>query len=264
MSYKTEISDKVKDLLNSVPGLDCTGCWGDCCVSPTMTLVEFIYMMESGKEIFGEPTFKNFLEKPRIEHKIYVGNSHCRFQDLDDGKCLIYPGRALACRLHGHDALRAFESKEMVFCDRNPDKDQSLTQDLLNSMIHSVRELADQIEIAYEEPYFMLSLNLECWIDFYYNESISVHRNPLKYMYDYLHENLRLPELEKPTRHTTLSGKLNTIDKLFDAINSGDGYTMITLLNALISDFPSSGSYWIDEAKQYKKVILEQFPELLN
>ncbi|MGL1903542.1 MAG: YkgJ family cysteine cluster protein [Fibrobacterales bacterium] len=262
MSYPKDIKPKLQNLLDSVPSLDCTGCWGDCCVCPTMTLVEFINMMLHGKELFGEEGLRNYILKPRIEHTIYVGNSHCRFQNMDHGRCEIYPGRALACRLHGHDALRVFESKEMVFCDRNPDVHKNLTNNKLEGMLTVIRELADKANIDYSEPYFMMSLNLEGWIDFYYQPELSERRPQLLNMYQFMRENLELPVLDKAPKHTTLAGKLKTIDTFFTALNGGDATLLVSLLNSLISDFPSSGSYFIDEAKQYKKVITEQFPEL--
>ncbi len=264
MSYDKDIKQKLVTLLDSVPGLDCTGCWGDCCVCPTMTLVEFINMMRSGLELFGEPGLKEFILKPRIEHIKYVGNSHCRFQHMESGKCLIYPGRALACRLHGHDALRVFESKEMVFCDRNPDVYKELTDDRFEKVLTSISALADAAHVQYDDPYFMMSLNLECWIDFYYQPELSADRPQLKQMYDYLNNSLTLPLLERPPRHTTLGGTLNTVDRFFKALETGNALLMNSILDSLINDFPSTGSYFMDEARQYKKVILEQFPELGN
>jgi Fe-S-cluster containining protein len=240
---------KLNKIYDSLPSLDCTGCWGECCVSPTMTAPEFILMMNTLLKMYPQEKVKEYLMAPSREHKFWEGNHYCRFQNEENGRCEVYPGRALACRLHGHEALRAFEDPDMVFCDKNPDKTQALKQDHLNGHLSTMRDVLDSLPIKYEAPWFLASMNLDCWLDFYFEKNISDGRLELEALHDFILKRLELPAVSFKLT-TTLKGKINHIEKAYYFIQEEKFDQALKCFIELESDFPSTGSYFLEEAKQ--------------
>lgn len=241
---------------NTLPGLQCGECWGECCVSPTMTAIEFIYMMHGAMETLTHQRLLAFLTEPVKEHLFYQGNAHCRFQDMENGRCQNYDHRALACRLHGHEALRVYQTEEMEFCDKKPDHKQDLKKSGLDERLELIRLYNDQLNIPYSEPWYLCSFNLEGWLDFYYNPSLSEQRADLASLYETLHKELTLPEITNRMQLTTLGGLFNVIETLYMAIEQGDGNLALKCLNSILNDFPSTGSYYLEEAEQMKTILL--------
>lgn len=261
MLQREEIEALITKAYASVPSLDCAGCVGDCCVSPTMTAPEFVRMMHFAKENFGEQ-LANILSKPSREHLLYADNAFCRFQAAN-GMCANYQGRALACRLHGHEAMRNFASAGTEFCVKSPAGNHAMQAEQVEEAIEAIREALELSGITYSTPYFLLSLNLECWLDFAYHPEWSSNRPSLFPLRKYLDEHLELPALFPIPTHTTLLGKLNCIDKLFAAIESGESELFLQLVHELENDFPSCGSYFIEEAKAMEQMVLQP-PESLE
>lgn len=241
---------------NTLPPLQCGECWGECCVSPTMTAIEFIYMMLGAQETQTQEQLSKFLFAPVQEHLFYSGNAHCRYQDRETGRCQNYQHRAMACRLHGHEALRAYQREELEFCDKKPDHFLKLKKDGLDERLELIRLYNEQLQIPYGEPWYFCSLNLESWLDFYYSPRLSENRPELKHIYDTLHEMVQLPGQDQRPMLTTLEGHLNTVETLYMAIEQGDGDLVLNCLNSIIQDFPSTGSYYMDEAQQLKDILL--------
>lgn len=238
-----------------VPGLDCSGCPGDCCVSPTMTAPEFVLMMREALQILGAQTLQQLLTMPAREHFQYSYNAFCRFQ-AEHGLCINYTGRALACRLHGHEALRAFASPEMEFCERHPAGYDTLQPEEAQKLVDQVQTVLQDAALIYQEPYYLISLNLECWIDFFYHPEWAQNRPTLHHTRRYLDDLLTQMPSVTPTHHTTLGGKLNLIDKLHQAIQENNGMVVQELLQSLQFDFPSCASYYVEEARHMEQIFL--------
>jgi Fe-S-cluster containining protein len=245
---------KLQQTYESLPSLDCGNCSGDCCVSPTMTAPEFVLMMQAACQLFTEQEFIAWLKKPVLEHLNYPGNHHCRFQDTDSGRCKVYPGRAMACRLFGHEALRHFENADMEFCAKEPGNRFALSKDHLENIFETIQTIHHNCDLYYGEPYFLMSLHLDAWIDFYYAPNLVTNRPSLASLRHFLDTELHLPPINH-SGHTTLPGKLKTIDLLFHYINHGDKTQCLETLESLLNDFPSVGSYYHDEAKQILQML---------
>ena len=249
------------DIYSNIPGLKCDGCWGECCVSPTLTLAEFVYMMNHGEQDLKPEEFKNFLSLPLQEHLFYTGNAHCRFQDKKNGRCQNYNGRAASCRIHGHNAMKHFKVANMEYCDIGQDPSGELKPQGLQVIFDEIAKINHASAESYVEPYYLMSLNLEGWIDFYYQTEISTNRPQLLRIHNILVENLNLPKL-KLNPHTTLAGKLNTIDNMYEAFADGDALLVQELLQSTKVNFPSVGSYFQEEASYLLDMVENKINEL--
>lgn len=258
----SDYSSKLNSMYNSLPSLDCRDCWGDCCVSPTMTAPEFALMMQEAQKLFNASELVAFLKKPLVEHQIYTGNQYCRFQDLQNGRCQVYPGRAMACRLHGHEALRKFETEDMEFCAREPGNRHALGDKAFQDILAGVEAVNSDNNVFYCEPYFLFSLNLDCWLDFFMHPEYAENRPTLQPLQLFLQR--ELPELFKLLQqnqfppHTTLGGQLKTIDLMFDAISINRIDLVEERIHSLLYDFPSTGTYYLIEAKQILELFQKQ------
>lgn len=262
MLQQEAIESLIAKAYASVPGLNCADCVGDCCVSPTMTAPEFVRMMHYAQIHFGDK-LAGILSQPSREHLLYADNAFCRFQ-AQGGMCANYEGRALACRLHGHEAMRNFAAAGTEFCARSPAGNHAMPPQQVEHAIESIREVLALADIPYTSPYFLLSLNLECWLDFAYHAEWCDGRPSLLPTRTYLDRYLELPPLSPAPQHTTLHGKLKAIDKLFAAIESGDAEEFATHIRELQTDFPSCGSYYLEEAKALEEMAFQQTCESLN
>lgn len=252
MSANPDFFASIKDSYQGVPSLACVGCKGECCVSPTMTAAEFVIMMQYLQDHWDEKDWVQILSSPSIEHAHWHGNSYCRFQDRDSGFCIVYPGRAMACRLHGHKALHAYETPESVFCEYEPDQERKLNLELLEQLVDPVREAVPVFGAPYEAPFYFVSLNLECWLDFYFHPEIAKDRPQLEQCWLDLRKHIRI-ECVSTLIRTTLAGKLNTIEKAFQAMIDGNLQVAHDLFGSLQTDFPSVGTYFITEAQLWQK-----------
>lgn len=251
----TPIEQLLEDAYQGVSGLDCSGCPGDCCVSPTMTAPEFVRIMHWAMENYSPALLQEMLLAPSREHFQYADNAFCRFQDAS-GLCTNYQGRALACRLHGHEAMRAFAESGTEFCTRNPAGNHALQPSTVSTLVDKIRQANVQANIPYEAPYYLMSLNLECWLDLAYHPELLDKRPELDPLRIYLQNHLRKPELPSPVpSHTALAGKLNTIDRLYLAIANEDRFQAIQLLESLKNDFPSCASYYVEEAIELMSML---------
>lgn len=262
MLQRADIENLIAKAYASVPGIDCSGCVGDCCVSPTLTAPEFVRMMHYAHQHFGEK-LAEILAQPSREHLLFADNAFCRFQ-LSNGMCGNYEGRALACRLHGHEAMREFASAGTEFCMKKPGGNHAMQSAKVESAIENIREALSLAGISYSTPYFLLSLNLECWLDFAYHPEWVANRPSLESTREYLDRYLDLPILSPAPLHTTLSGKLNAIDRLFEVIENGTSDEFSHIIHELLNDYPSCGSYYLEEAKALEQMNMQNPDDLLN
>lgn len=222
-----------------------------------MTAPEFVWMMLGAFACRSPEEWQSLVSAPSREHFSYAGNAHCRWQ-LTGGLCGNYFHRALSCRLHGHDALRALASDNTESCDLHPAGYLALSTNLLSKILAEVTQLNDDAGLPYSEPYFMQSLNLECWLDFMGHPSYSQGRESLQPLRAYLDRYLgQLPWPGQIHAHTTLSAKLGEIDKLYTAIAQGDGASVLRHLDSLESDYPSCATFWVTEARHFRQMLLE-------
>jgi Fe-S-cluster containining protein len=214
-------------------------------------------MMKFAKSHFSTDEFVGYLDSKIIEHPVHIGNAHCRFQDKESGNCQVYPGRGMACRLHGHEALRAFETEEMVFCDKKPDHDQKLTSPILEKKLETLRELNAHFGLSFEAPYYLVSINIESWIDLVYQTEITENRPALQKLKNTIINHCELPNIPNKKPITTLSGHLNQIDRIYTSLDKGDWQSALKLLESTHKEYPSTGSFFLEESSWLAQQISE-------
>lgn len=251
------LSETLDRLYSQVTGLGCQGCDGHCCVSPTMTAPEFVWMMLGAFTSRSQEEWQCAVSAPGREHFAYAGNAHCRWQ-LAGGLCGNYVHRALSCRLHGHDALRVLASDNTESCDLRPAGYLVMPTSALSQILDAITQINDDAGLPYAEPYYMQSLNLECWLDFMQHPAYSLNRETLQSLRAYLDRYLgQLPWPTQIHAHTTLGAKLDEIDRLYTAISQGDGANVLRHLDSLENDYPSCATFWVTEARHFRKMLLE-------
>jgi len=154
--------------------------------------------------------------------------------------------------------MREFSNSGTEFCDKNPSGNHAMQSSQVEPLVENIRQSLSLAGIAYECPYYLLSLNLECWLDFAYHPEWSEGRQSLQITRKYLDQFLELPVLTRIPQHTTLNAKLNAIDRLFSAIESEDCSLVTSILSELQNDYPSCGTYFDDEAKAMEQMFLQK------
>src|SRR3990172_6474656 len=112
MEYMSMTFNGLEELYAEVPGVPCTGC-GHCCVTPTVTLVEFVHLMKHVISQFNPEEVARLLTQKMKPHERFEGNYQCKFLS-PLGKCTVHPGRPLACRLHGLPVLEELDIPGLV------------------------------------------------------------------------------------------------------------------------------------------------------
>jgi Fe-S-cluster containining protein len=94
--------DKLRTVHKSIPNFDfdCKNCKNNCCVSPYISIIEFIYVVRY--------ILKNFKRSNEILNRDNGRNNDgilmCPFLN-NEKQCLIYPVRHYKCRMTGMDIL---------------------------------------------------------------------------------------------------------------------------------------------------------------
>jgi hypothetical protein len=247
-----DILSEIKSLYAALPEIGCTQC-GACCVSPACTLPEFIYVMDfCVKNIDDRRLARFLLASPRI-HGGHEGNLHCIF--LDNGRCLIHPGRAGACRLFGIPALDNMGIADMVSCAHKVTVvsgrgDEAFVRQWLDRLVG----LNKKLYAFNAEPYFVRGFNLECWLDVYFDPLLSMEVfSDLK---NILRENIDLRQFEAAyTPKTGLKEKVDKISILNAMVNIAEPSVVRELLLSIRNDYPFTGTYFFEEANTLLKSL---------
>lgn len=246
------IITKIESLYKKLPEVGCNGC-GLCCVSPTTTLAEFIYLFNYLENELNENEILNFILKPAKLHEEYEGNSHCIF--LDGKRCAIHPGRAGACRLFGIPSLKEMKIQNMEECRYNI-KVISGRGDLpyIESWLNELFEFENTLYPFGSEPYFVKGFNLHTWLDIIFDDSIDF--DVFKTIKDVIKENLKIFKYQSDyTLCTNIREKIDKIGILNSMIGIADAITLKKILLSIRDDYPLTGSYFYEEAQAYLKII---------
>lgn len=249
-----EIIKKVEALYNRLPEVGCTGC-GLCCVSPTSTLSEFIYLCDYLEKSFNDKEIIDFIKNPATLHEEYEGNSHCPF--LDGKRCAIHPGRAGACRLFGIPSLKNMGIKNMEEC-RYDISVISGRGDLpyIENWLDELFEFENTLYPFGVEPYFIKGFNIHSWFDIIFDDSIDF--DVFKTIKDVINKNTKISRFQKYyTLCTNIREKIDKIGILNSMISISDGETLKRLLISIRDDYPLTGTYFYEEAQAFINVIEE-------
>ncbi|MBF0429945.1 MAG: hypothetical protein HQK83_01595 [Fibrobacteria bacterium] len=259
MSPSIEINkinfEELQLIYDKIPGVPCiSGCMG-CCVSPNITLIEFIFLMRFLYAQCSKEEVLNFLTKRTLPNTQFEGNLHCRFQG-DNGFCTIHLGRGMACRLHGLPVIEELGVTNMENCTI---MEQGLLPKVhverVNGWLNKLLKLNQEIIPEYSEDFFhIVGLNIECWLDILFIDDITqdtlsqyqqVLRGSIPYKsYDFLY-----------SPHSEIKEKIDTITLLKLCIDLGDKTGVEASLKKLKTGYPTTGSYFNEQCDWIEKKI---------
>ncbi|MGD9201029.1 MAG: YkgJ family cysteine cluster protein [Chitinispirillia bacterium] len=240
---------QLEKLYSELPELSCKEC-GLCCVSPTCTLSEFIYLFKYLCENYPGHTVKEYVLTPLEIHPSYEGNLRCIF--LKNGRCIIHAARTGACRLFGMPNLHKFEINDLEECRNN------ITVISGNSDITFIKAWLDKLvalnESLYhfsEEPYFIRGFNIQCWLDIYFDDSLDFDVfNEIKVvMYRYID----LSYCKKSySQQTGIRDKFDKIAVLSSLLSSSSDIELVRkTVYSVKNDYHTTGTYYLEEAEAY-------------
>lgn len=242
----------LEQLYNELPEVDCQQC-GLCCVSPTCTLSEFIYLFHTLTNFIPSEEIRRYLQIPPQPHPDYSGNVRCFF--LEDNRCAIHSARTGACRLFGIPSLKELKLSNMETCKHTITVTRGESDiSFIQSWLDKLYQLDKTLYQYGEEPYFIKGFNIHCWLDIYFDDSLDfdVFYNIKATMNHYLD----LSRYKKKyTFHTGLKEKTDKIGILSTLIGSGDSKSLHSLLISIRDDYPACGTYFYDEAAAFLKIL---------
>jgi len=254
--YMKNTFQKLRQLYSELPGVPCNAC-GECCVSPTCTLIEFLYAMRYAIEHLTKDDLRNVLiQKPRI-HPAYEGNLKCLFQEGGSRACQIHPGRSMACRLFSLPVIDSLSIAELENCKNMDDtKRPDVSQNELKKWLENLTQLNQQVASFYVEPYWIAGLNIECWLAIYFdpllNEGIFGEIRSL------LRENLDLAYLDGEYQDFThLKEKFDKISILYPILDAGDKESATILIEDIRTQYPLTGTYYLYELNNLEAILKE-------
>jgi len=247
-----DIIAEIEALYSELPDLACIQC-GTCCVSPTCTLPEFIYLMQYCVRNFNADQLREKIAAPPRMHKEHEGNLRCMF--LEKGQCRVHPGRTGACRLFGVPATGRMGIPDMVTCKNDISvvrgrSDETFIRDWIDRLV----KLNGGLYAFNTGPYFINSFNIECWLDIYFDPmfSFDVFADLKSIMGEYI-------DLSEYGRgylpKTGLKEKVDKISILNAMATMAEPVMVRELLVSIRDDYPFTGTYFLEEAKK----LLEDF-----
>jgi len=248
----SDIISEIELLYQELPEIGCQQC-GQCCVSPTCTLAEFIYLFDFlQKNLTRDMIQQYILAHPEI-HPDYEGNLRCVF--LENGRCAVHPGRTGACRLFGIPSLKELKLTNMEECKN------SVTVIKGNGNVTFIESWLDRLYLlekklyhSWEEPYYIKGFNIQCWLDIYFDDSLDFDVFiEIKNCMD-THITLS-PYKNSYTLKTGLKDKIDKISILAALLDSGDREAITRALLSIRDDYPLTGMYYYDESEAFLGVL---------
>jgi len=243
----------VERLYESVPQATCRSC-GLCCVTPTITLAEFMRLLQGMLEDWPRERLHAFLGGEMVRSTFYFGNHACRIQE--EGLCSLYPHRPLICRLEGMPVLETLGMREERICpyDDGEPRGGPVTRPQIDSWVGRIYEYSERFYNLHEEPYWIDSLNVECWFAVALDERIS--QPPILRLRGILNEGFDLDGLaEHYADRTRLKEKLDLIDRFMRMTEGHRPRKALKLLERILYDFPRTGSHFYKQGYRYRDLL---------
>jgi hypothetical protein len=245
------ILQQLQQLYAELPSVKCHAC-GQCCVSPTCTLVEFIYLMRGMKECFSSDELRTLLAAPPVLSPTCEGNLLCRF--LKDNRCAVHPARTGACRLFGTSASRDRGVADLVVCAHGIEDENRTDPAAMQVWLDRLMDLNRAIYAVGTDPYFLFGLNLESWTDIYFDDSLNV--DIFGDISKAMHEAVDLSAYASTyVARTGIKEKIDKISILSVMTGMGDADTLRELVTSIRDGYPFTGTYFRDESEVYLREI---------
>jgi len=228
---------------------------GRCCVSPSCTLSEFLYLFDYLHRNLPVETIETYLCLPLELHPEYEGNVRCMF--LKDTQCSIHKARTGGCRLFGIPSLKELHISELEEC-KNSIKVSSGRGDIvfITQWLQQLIEIDARLYSFGVEPYYIKGFSIHCWLDIYFDDSLDF--DVFDKIRVIMKQYIDLSAIKKSyTFKTNLREKIDKITILSSLLGSNDRDTIEQLLLSIRDDYPETGTYFYEEAIQFLNVSQE-------
>lgn len=243
-------------LYADLPAVPCKGC-GECCVSPTITLLEFIFLFDGLFKTFTTSEIQSLLLSPIQFHGRSEGNLQCKFLSKQ-GRCIIHPCRSMACRLHGLPVIEKLNIPGQENCLKiREEQTADIPLDELEKWLENLTHLNSELLEYYTAPFFIAGFNIECWLSVVYDPFLDM--DPFIKIKKILNERFPQLALIPYQDQTNLKEKTDKILFFSEFLKQGVSEELIELLDSISRDYPYTGTYFLQEAEKYKIEILKRF-----
>ncbi len=250
-----DILPELKIIYDELPGVPCKEC-GRCCVSPTCTLVEFIFLIKSLLSYQTNENVQKLLSRNPLLHDGFDGNLHCVFQDIVSKKCIIHSGRTLACRFFGFPALDDLNISNLENCREITLPGNGPGVKDIRSWLDRLTALNQHLTPYYCEPYWIAGFNVECWLAVYFDPMLN--EGIFGEMKNVLRASIDLEFMDSGYVDITgLKEKTDRIALLYELIRAGDKPGSLHLIQDIRTNYPYTGSYYLDELDKLGKLLLD-------
>jgi Fe-S-cluster containining protein len=250
---------ELQTLYDSFPGVPCIlGC-GLCCATPSVTILEFIYLFKNLTAQVPRETIISWLDQDMNPHPWGGGNFLCRFQSPDkDRKCLVHSYRPAACRLFGLPVLNELQIENLEKCPvMDPRECPAVPLPELKGWLAAVENLNRDFPDYYCEPHWILGLNLECWLSVYFHPLLD--QGVFGRLKKILHREIDLSFFAPQFKDQTgLKEKTDKISLFYSLYAHGDLTGCRELLNSIIHEYPLTGTYFVQEGTGLLEIINEK------
>jgi hypothetical protein len=243
-----DLLKEIETLYKQLPEVACKGC-GQCCVSPTCTLAEFLYLMSKSTECLAPDILENFILGDASVHPVHEGNLLCSL--LAENNCLVHEWRTGACRLFGIPSLKNLGISDLVSCFNDIQVTSGRwDQTFVQEWVESVAALNEKLYPFGKAPYFIYGFNLECWLDIYFDDLLTVEAfSDIKSV---MRRHFDLSAFaSRYLLKTGLKEKVDKISLLGLMLGSGDKESLAEVLVSVRDDYPLTGTYFVKEAQMY-------------
>jgi hypothetical protein len=243
-----DLLNEIEALYSQLPEVACKGC-GQCCVSPTCTLAEFIYLMNKSMECMSPEILENFIFSEPGIHPVHEGNLACAL--LAENNCMIHKWRSGACRLFGIPSLGNLGISDLVSCFNDIQVISGRwDKTFIERWLKDISALNEKLYPFGKAPYFIYGFNLECWLDVYFDDllTVDVFSQIRSVMRKYFDMSLFKPRY---LLKTGLKEKVDKISLLSVLLGSNDKDSIQEVLVSIRDDYPLTGTYFVKEAQTY-------------
>ena len=244
---------ELEKLYSTLPELSCKAC-GLCCVSPTCTLSEFVYLFSYLCKNYPKHIVQKYVLTPLEIHPDYEGNLRCIF--LKNDKCAIHYARTGACRLFGVPSLHNFEINNLEECKNgititSGNGDSAFIKSWLDELVKLNESLYD----FSQEPYFIRGFTIQCWLDIYFDDSLDF--DVFHEIKEVMYRHIDLSYCNKSyALQTQLRDKFDKIAILSSLLYTSCDIELVKkTVNSIKNDYPTTGTYFLEEATAYLSAI---------
>jgi hypothetical protein len=247
-----DLLKEVASLYQQLPQVACREC-GQCCVSPTCTLAEFIYLMHHCAVNLPQQDLEEFIFSVPLLSEAHEGNIVCAF--LKNKLCSVHLWRTGACRLFGIPALEKLGVSDLVSCFNSISVVSGASDEaFIRAWLDRITSLNTALYPFGKAPYHVYGFNLECWLDIYFDDlfTVDVFADIRAIMARYF--DLSKWKQDYKAR-TGLKEKIDKISILSLLLETGDRDSIKELLVSIWDGYPLTGTYFQKEAQEMLDMI---------